>query len=196
MMRLNRKFWDDKYAEKKLGWDIGYVSTPIKAYIDQLAKKDLKILIPGAGNGYEVEYLFKKGFTDIHVIDIASQPLNNLKKRIPSFPESQLIHLDFFDLTEVRFDLILEQTFFCALDPLLRQAYVSKMNHLLTPGGKLVGLFFDFPLTTEGPPFGGNIKEYRQLFEKQYKIRILEKAYNSIKPRKGIELFFIFEKIT
>ena len=195
-MRLNKKFWDDKYAENKLGWDIGYVSTPIKVYIDQLTNKDLKILIPGAGNGYEVEYLFNKGFTNIHVIDIALQPLKNLKKRIPSFPENQLLHLDFFDLKEVQFDLILEQTFFCALDPMLRQVYVSKMNNILVPGGKLVGLFFDFPLSTEGPPFGGSEKEYRQLFEQQFNIRILEKTYNSIKPRKGIELFFIFEKLT
>jgi thiopurine S-methyltransferase len=195
-MRLNKKFWDDKYAENKLGWDIGYVSTPIKVYIDQLTNKDLKILIPGAGNGYEVEYLFNKGFTNIHVIDIALQPLKNLKKRIPSFPENQLLHLDFFDLKEVQFDLILEQTFFCALDPMLRQVYVSKMNNILVPGGKLVGLFFDFPLSTEGPPFGGSEKEYRQLFEQQFNIRILERTYNSIKPRKGIELFFIFEKLT
>ncbi|MBT8305401.1 MAG: methyltransferase domain-containing protein [Maribacter sp.] len=195
-MRLNKKFWDDKYAENKLGWDIGYVSTPIKVYIDQLTNKNIKILIPGAGNGYEVEYLFSKGFTNIHVIDIALQPLRNLKKRIPSFPENQLLHLDFFDLKEVQFDLILEQTFFCALDPMLRQAYVSKMNNILAPGGKLVGLFFDFPLSEEGPPFGGSEKEYRQLFEQQFNIRILEKTYNSIKPRKGIELFFIFEKLT
>ncbi len=195
-MRLNKKFWDDKYAENKLGWDIGYVSTPIKVYIDQLTNKNIKILIPGAGNGYEVEYLFSKGFTNIHVIDIALQPLRNLKKRIPSFPENQLLHLDFFDLKEVQFDLILEQTFFCALDPMLRQAYASKMNNILAPGGKLVGLFFDFPLSKEGPPFGGSEKEYRQLFEQQFNIRILEKTYNSIKPRKGIELFFIFEKLT
>ncbi|MBT8315545.1 MAG: methyltransferase domain-containing protein [Maribacter sp.] len=195
-MRLNKKFWDDKYAENKLGWDIGYVSTPIKVYIDQLTNKNIKILIPGAGNGYEVEYLFSKGFTNIHVIDIALQPLRNLKKRIPSFPENQLLHLDFFDLKEVQFDLILEQTFFCALDPMLRQAYASKMNNILAPGGKLVGLFFDFPLSEEGPPFGGSEKEYRQLFEQQFNIRILEKTYNSIKPRKGIELFFIFEKLT
>lgn len=195
-MRLNKKFWDDKYAENKLGWDIGYVSTPIKVYIDQLTNKNIKILIPGAGNGYEVEYLFSKGFTNIHVIDIALQPLRNLKKRIPSFPENQLLHLDFFELKEVQFDLILEQTFFCALDPMLRQAYVAKMNNILVPGGKLVGLFFDFPLSTEGPPFGGSEKEYRQLFEQQFNIRILEKTYNSIKPRKGIELFFIFEKLT
>jgi len=193
-MKLNKKFWEAKYVENKLGWDIGYISPPLKAYIDQLTDKNIKILIPGAGNGYEVEYLYNNGFTNIYVIDIAQQPLDNLKKRIPLFPVNQLVHLDFFDLDENGFELILEQTFFCALDPLLREGYVSKMNELLSPDGKLVGLFFDFPLTAQGPPFGGNKQEYKELFNQHFNIRILERAYNSIMPRKDNELFFIFEK--
>ncbi|MGB5498160.1 MAG: SAM-dependent methyltransferase, partial [Maribacter sp.] len=121
-------------------------------------------------------------------------PLDNLKNRIPHFPKDRLIHLDFFDLQESNFDLILEQTFFCALDPNLRQAYANKMKNLLREDGKLAGLFFDFPLTDKGPPFGGDINEYKELFLEHFKIKTLERAYNSIKPRNGNELFFIFEK--
>ena len=194
MMKLNKAFWDNKYINEKLGWDIGYISTPLKSYIDQLADKNLKILIPGAGNGYEVEYLFNRGFANIHVVDIAQQPLDNLKHRIPHFPEDQLIHLDFFELQESNFDLILEQTFFCALDPSLRESYAIKMNNLLREKGKLAGLLFDFPLAEKGPPFGGDINEYKKLFFEHFKIKTLERAYNSIKPRNGNELFFIFEK--
>ncbi|NND80693.1 MAG: methyltransferase domain-containing protein [Maribacter sp.] len=194
MTKLNKKFWDDKYANNKLGWDIGYISTPLKTYIDQLNTKNLKILIPGAGNGYEVEYLFNSGFTAVYVIDIAKQPLDNLKKRIPDFPEDHLLHIDFFDLQESNFDLILEQTFFCALDSCLRKSYALKMHELLRMNGKLAGLFFDFPLIEKGPPFGGDMDEYKKLFHPYFKIRKLERAYNSIKPRHGNELFFIFEK--
>jgi thiopurine S-methyltransferase len=194
MKNLNKEYWDDKYAQNTTGWDIGYVSTPLKEYIDQLKNKNTKILIPGAGNGHEVEYLFTKGFTNIHVIDIALQPLQNLKARIPSFPEGHLIHMDFFDLKSSDYDLILEQTFFCALDPSFREAYASKMHELLGPNGKLAGLLFDFPLTEDGPPFGGSAAEYRALFGQYFTIKVLERSYNSIKPRKGNELFFIFEK--
>jgi thiopurine S-methyltransferase len=193
-MKLNKAFWDNKYNNEKLGWDIGYISTPLKNYIDQLANKNLKILIPGAGNGYEVEYLFNRGFSNIYVVDIAQQPLDNLKNRIPHFPKNRLIHMDFFNLKESNFDLILEQTFFCALDPSLRGPYAIKMNNLLRENGKLAGLFFVFPLTEKGPPFGGDINEYNKLFFEHFKIKILERAYNSIKPRIGNELFFIFEK--
>ena len=103
-----------------------------------------------------------------------------------------MIHSDFFTLNTT-FDLILEQTFFCALPPEMRTQYVEKMASLLNPKGKLAGLLFDFPLTTEGPPFGGSATEYLNLFSDKFTIKTLEKAHNSIKPRQNKELFFIFE---
>ncbi len=99
---------------------------------------------------------------------------------------------DFF-LLEKQFDLIIEQTFFCALPPSFRPAYAEKMYRLLHPGGKLVGLLFDrdFP---SGPPYGGHASEYQQLFEKKFTIKTLSPCYNSIPPRAGSELFLIAQK--
>ena len=193
MSKYDADFWTRKYEANQLGWDMGSVSPPLKEYIDQLQSKDISILIPGAGNAYEAEYLHHSGFANVDVLDISQAPLQNLKSRVPDFPEQRLIHSDFF-LWHKQYDLILEQTFFCALDPDLRNAYAQKMNELLNPKGKLVGLFFDFPLTESGPPFGGSSQEYLNTFEKWFDIRVLERCYNSIKPRSGKELFLIFEK--
>ena len=195
MNRFDKTFWENRYDNLLTGWDIGYVSTPIKTYIDQLANKDLKILIPGAGNSYEAEYLWKNGFKSVFVLDIAKQPLKNLKNRIPEIPNENLLNQNFFDL-EDNFDLIIEQTFFCALEPKLRAQYVRKMRSLLNSNGKLIGLLFDFELTEQGPPFGGNKSEYLTLFSEYFKIKTLNRSYNSIKPREDKELFFIFEKIS
>ena len=115
-----------------------------------------------------------------------------LKSKHPNFV-NQIIQTDFFEL-EDSYDIILEQTFFCALSPTLRADYVKKMHDLLKPNGKIIGLLFDFPLTEVGPPFGGSLDEYKTLFSSLFEIKVLEKAYNSIKPRLGRELFFIFEK--
>ena len=190
---FDKDYWESKYKNNKTGWDIGYISTPMKFYIDQLTNKELHILIPGAGNGHEIEYLYNKGFRNLTVIDIAEQPLKNIKYRIPDFPSIKLIHQNFFEHHK-SYDLILEQTFFCALHPDYRKAYVQKMYHLLNEQGKVAGLFFDFKLTAVGPPFGGSKVEYYQLFKSKFQINILEKCYNSIKPRHDRELFFIFEK--
>lgn len=190
---MNKDFWSQRYSNNNTGWDIGSISTPLKEYIDQLENKDLRILIPGAGNSYEAEYLFNKGFKNIIVCDIASEPLQNLKSRVPDFPEHQLIQKNFFDL-EDNFDLILEQTFFCAIPVAKRPDYAEKVFQLLSENGKISGLFFDFELKPDGPPYGGSKEEYLTYFSPYFKIDIFERCYNSIPPRQGNELFFKFRK--
>lgn len=190
---LDKTYWEQRYNDDKIGWNIGHPSTPIKNYINQLTDKEIKILIPGAGNGYEGEYLWQNGFKNVYLLDIAEQPLLNFRKRVPEFPLDQILHSDFFKLNDT-FDLIIEQTFFCALDPLLRSAYVKKMHQILKRKGKLVGLLFNFPLTDVGPPFGGDKNLYQELFSQSFSLTTLEMANNSIIPRQGKELFFIFEK--
>jgi hypothetical protein len=185
-------YWEERYLKNEIGWDIGAVSTPLKEYIDQLTNKACRILIPGAGNGYEFDYLLQKGFTNVFVIDIATSPLQKIAERNPG-SNNQLICGDFFEFTGT-FDLILEQTFFCAIPPSMRVDYVSKMHEIVNPKGKIVGLLFDFPLTEEGPPYGGSKDEYLSLFSEKFTIKTIERAHNSIKPRQNKELFFIFGK--
>ena len=192
-MKLNSAYWEDRYSNNETGWDVGKITTPLKEYIDQIEDKSIKILIPGAGNSYEFEYLINNGFENIYVLDFAQSPLDNIKKRIPNCNATQLLKSDFFE-HEGSYDLILEQTFFCALDPSLRKEYVQKMQSLLNPNGKLVGLLFQFSLTEVGPPFGASKEEYELLFTNDFEIKLLETANNSIKARQGNELFFIFIK--
>ena len=191
--KMNSDFWSSRYKTGNTGWDIGNISTPLKEYIDQIENKNLKILIPGAGNSYEAEYLFNNGFTKVYVCDIAPEPIKNLKNRIPDFPDSHLIQENFFHLSG-QFDLILEQTFFCAIPVEKRPDYAKKAADLLNIDGKIAGLFFDFELKLDGPPFGGSAEEYLTYFSPYFKIDILERCYNSIPPRQGNELFFKFRK--
>jgi len=193
-LQLNKTYWEKRYQENNIGWDAGAVTTPIKEYIDQLIDKNIKILIPGAGNAHEAEYLWNSGFKNIYVLDIVQEPLDNLKSRIPDFPSEQLILGDFFDLND-SYDLILEQTFFCALNPNLREKYATQMNRLLHANGKLAGVLFNFPLTEDGPPFGGDYETYFSVFNPIFAIKKLEACYNSIKPRAGKEFFILLEKL-
>lgn len=188
MNKLNKEFWTKRYQEGNAGWDIGMPSTPLKEYIDGIDNKDLKILIPGAGNAHEAEYLWKLGFKNIFVLDISPIPLTNFKSRNPDFPESQLLQIDFFDLTD-KFDLVMEQTFFCAIDRILRSKYAEKIAQILFPNGKLVGVMFGVQFEKEGPPFGGSKDEYVKYFEPFFTIQKMEPCENSIAPRAGNELW-------
>lgn len=187
MIELSETFWNNKYLNNKTGWDLGKISNPLKEYVDQLEDKNLRILIPGGGNSYEAEYLFNKGFENVFVVDIASAPLKRIQNRVPSFPKENLTHADFFELKGT-FDLIIEQTFFCAINPELRSKYAQKTHELLVEKGKLVGLLFDAKLNEDHPPFGGSKQEYEDYFM-PYFSGSMESCYNSSEGRKGMELF-------
>lgn len=190
---IDKNYWEKRWENKETGWDTGAVTTPLKTYFDQLINKEIKILIPGCGNAYEAEYLFHSGFKNTCIIDIAPQALESFSKRMPDFPQENLICGDFFN-HENKYDLIVEQTFFCALDPQLREDYIKKMHQLLKPAGKLVGLLFNIPLNTEHPPFGGDKETYQKQFAPFFHFKYFETCYNSIKPRENNELFILLEK--
>jgi methyl halide transferase len=189
---LSKDYWNNRYEAEETGWDLKTISPPLKAYIDQLTNKNPRILIPGCGSGHEAEYLLKQGFQDVTVIDFAPLVVEKMKSYLSEYKNITIICTDFF-MHSGEYDLILEQTFFCALDPTLRTKYVQKMSELLTENGKLTGLLFgvQFP---KNPPFGGSKEEYLDLFSSDFKINLLEPCYNSVKPREGNELFFNFSK--
>jgi methyl halide transferase len=189
---LNQEYWDAQYQADATGWDLGQPSPPLMSYIDSLANKDLRILIPGAGNAYEAEYLLSQGFTAITIIDIAPTIVQVLKAKYADNKNITIILGDFFSLKGT-FDLILEQTFFCALPPSLRQKYVWKMHELLSLEGAIAGLLFNRTFE-KSPPFGGSLEEYQKLFKEAFQFKQLRVCDNSIEPRKGSELFIEFVK--
>lgn len=192
MEHLSEGFWTDRYLNNQTGWDLGEVSPPLKAYFDQLNDKSLRILIPGCGNAYEAEYLFKNGFTNVHVIDLSQEPLNGLANRIPEFPQDHMHCGDFFE-HEGEYDLIIEQTMFCAIDPKLRTEYAKKAASLLSEKGKLVGVLFNTSFEG-GPPYGGSIDEYFSYFDPYFSTIHMEECYNSVGPRADREVFMILRK--
>ncbi len=193
--------WETCWQAGQTGWDLGTASPPLMAYANQIPveQRARRVLIPGCGNGYEAIYLLQTGFTNITMVDIAPTAVARLRARLdesaPGWEQNlQVLCADFFELNGP-FDLILEQTFFCALEPALRPNYADKMQELLAPGGKLAGLLFDKNFDG-GPPFGGHAEEYRQLFQPLFSIKTMTPCYNSIPPRAGAELFFILGKST
>ena len=191
-MELNKDFWEQKYQANTTGWDLGKPSTPIISYLEQLTNKNISILIPGCGNGHEAEWAIKNGFTNVHVLDIAPSAIANFKKRYPNFNTENLHTADFFEHIG-NYDLIIEQTFFCAIDPILRKKYAEKMQSLLNENGKLVGLLFNTEFET-GPPFGGSKEEYKKYFSPYFLFKYFENCYNSVKPRASTELFMLLKR--
>ena len=192
-MDLSEQYWNGQYTSKEIRWDIGYVSTPLKEYFDQIENKDIRILVPGAGSAWEAEYLYQLGFKNTYVLDFSEEAIAKFINRCSWFPKSNIIHQDFFK-HNFTYDLIVEQTFFSSFHPLSRRDFVKQVCRLLNNRGKYMGLLFNHEFTFNGPPFGSNIHEYRQLFKPCFEFEVFEIATNSIKPRRGREIFMLLRK--
>ena len=190
-MQLDANYWQNRYDIGSDGWDLGAPSTPLKEYIDQLTNQNLRILIPGCGPAWEGQYLHERGFRNVWLMDLTGGPFAKFLERCPDFPQEHLLIGDFF-AHQVQYDRIIEQTFFCAIDPALRDRYVEQAHMLLKPGGRLVGVLFDDPMPGKdpaGPPFGGTRAEYIERFGKHFTELSIEPCHNSIPPRAGREVW-------
>lgn len=192
-MKHGKNYWENRYEDLSTGWDLGHPSLPLTTIIDTLLDKDIKILIPGAGNSYEAIYLIESGFTNVTVLDIASQPLESIKKQFELNNHIKTVQNDFFQHTG-KYDLILEQTFFCALEPRFRESYIEKCHDLLNENGHVKGVLFDFNSQRTEPPYTGNKEEYIKLFENKFDIIEMNRCQTSEDSRKGKELLINMKK--
>ena len=105
-------------------------------------------------------------------------------------------HMSFFEIDAVHngtFDVVIEQTFFCAISPEQRTSYVSTVARALKQGGMLAGLFYH---TGEegGPPFNTTREDIVKHFSDSFEIRQLTKAEDSAEQRKNKEWLVILIK--
>ena len=189
--RLDPAFWDGRYRDGHTPWDLG---TPAPAFVRavQEGRFELgRLLIPGCGQGHEAVYLARHGFR-VTACDISPRACGAAARlaaarRAPV----RLECLDFFALPPSYrrgFDYVMEQTFFCAIDPVLRPDYVRVAAEVLRPGGRLFGLFFDIP-DDDGPPFGTDAAELRRLFSGPFEVELLKPCEDSHPRRAGEELW-------
>ncbi|KAI9039787.1 thiol methyltransferase [Aspergillus affinis] len=149
-----------------------------------------KALVPGCGKGYDVVMLALHGF-DVYGLDVSATGVSTAKeyaRRELASPQGYnfgsvspvtkddkigqvtILQGDFFksDWDDgMKFDLIYDYTFLCALHPSMRAQWASRMAELLSAEGHLVCL--EFPLWKDpklpGPPWGLNGVHWNLLAE-------------------------------
>ena len=187
-------FWDDRYIKNDDTWDLNH-PTPIFVNWEKniLKKNNLKICIPGCGKGHDAIYFASKGH-NVYAIDFSLNALNYLKSE--SSKKNVVVNIiknDFFKLDKSFygfFDIILEYTFFCAIDPLKRKEYVNLCSKILKKNGKLIAIFI--PITDnlkQNPPFFVSNNDINELFSPRFNLFKQDFSHLSIKSRKGNEIF-------
>jgi SAM-dependent methyltransferase len=172
-------FWTVRYAAGKTPWDFGGVPSALKSFLERSSVPG-RVLIPGCGSGYEVQAFHAAGY-DVSAIDFSPAAVEQAKRMLGSLAERVILG-DFFtyDFGQRRFDLIYERTFLCSMAPPRWPEYVNRMAELLSPGGKLIGVFLYGQRSPSGPPFPLTEPEANQLFEKRFKLLRSELTTDSL----------------
>ena len=147
------------------------------------------MIVPGCGQGHEVKFFANQGW-DVTGVDYASGAVDRLQAELDGQQLSaRVVHANFFELDpthEAAYDILLEQTFFCAIHPERRPDYIETAVRVLKPGGLLVGLFYETG-KEGGPPFNTTDQDIRRHFAGQFEILKVEKCDHSIERRQGKE---------
>lgn len=156
--------WEARYKAQNTPWDRGDTSPALQAWLDGGELAPSRVLVPGCGSGYEVLELARRGF-QVTAVDIAPAPLERLGTALEEESlTAELICADLLDwMPDQPVDLIYEQTCLCALDPIHRETYETKLRDWLKPAGQLLALFMQTQ-REGGPPFHCSMNEMQQLF--------------------------------
>ena len=172
-------FWTVRYAAGKTPWDFGGVPSALKSFLERSSVPG-KVLIPGCGSGYEIQAFHAAGY-DVSAIDFSPAAVEQAK-RVLGVLAGRVIWGDFFthDFGAQRFDLIYERTFLCSMTPSRWPEYVNRTADLLSPGGRLIGVFLYGQKPTSGPPFPLTEPEAEQLFKKRFDLVQSEAMMDSL----------------
>jgi len=196
MEGYSQKDWQKHYDENDLGWDLGQVAPPFVNLLETNAIVPGKTLVPGCGRGHEVIFLAENGF-DVTAVDYSSGAVNHLNSVIQERKlNSRVLHMDFFELDSTHdglYDLLIEQTFFCAISPNQRPIYVDTVARALKKGGMIAGLFYHTG-QEGGPPFNTTREDIIKHFSSLFEIQELDQAKNSAEQRKDKEWLAILIK--
>ena len=172
-------FWNTRYAAGKTPWDFGGVPAALKSFLAR-SSVPMRVLIPGCGSGYEVQAFHAAGY-DVTAIDFSPGAVDQAKRVLGVLAERVILG-DFFthDFGQCRFDLIYERTFLCSMAPSRWPEYVNRVADLLSPGGRLIGVFLYGPRSLSGPPFPLTDTDAEQLFERRFQLLRSEVVTDSL----------------
>lgn len=199
MAKLTAADWDARYRSGDTPWDLSGPTPEFQLLTtESWFPRKGRALVPGGGRGHDAILLAKSGLA-VDLIDFSPIALQEALKEASQ--NKVVIHAycrDFFTLPESgyhqqAYDLFLEYTFFCAIDPQQRKAYVEAAATLLKPGAYFIGLFFPLTSEKEGPPFVVSREEIETLFSPFFHLQISEPK-SSVKPRADRELLGIFRR--
>jgi len=160
--------WETRYREGRTGWDRGGISPALEHWLATRLAYPCRLLVPGAGSGYEVVHLARLGF-DVTAVDVAPSAVARLAARLDKHgARAHVVQADLLEWTPPEpFEVIYEQTCLCALDPGDWSAYAGCLWDWLRPGGRLLASFMQTG-HPGGPPWHCDLDAMRELLPESH----------------------------
>jgi len=210
------EFWQQAYLENRAPWDMG---TPTPVFVSMLQEYGLQIahygregrrpiaptegsssprvLVPGCGRGYDAMLFAEYGF-NVTALDFAPEPVKFLRAEAANRNlRMEILQDDLFTLSEeniARYDIVLEYTCICAIDPARRREYLHMLHRVLASDGYFIGLIFPIDGRPGGPPYAIERDSFLSELTTLFDVRFLDIPKTSIKPRRGKEILVIAQK--
>jgi len=152
------------------------------------------ICVLGAGNGYDPINFAKYGHK-VTAVDFSKRAVDNLSKTSLAMDlKIDIRYMDLFKLGELfsaYFDVVIEYTCLCAIDPDRRAEFCKVVHKILKQKGEFISLLFPINKedNREGPPFGINLDSMKSIFREKFRICNLKYYNETISARKGNEIF-------
>ena len=182
-------FWSERYQKAETGWDL---AAPSPVFVDLLPRMKMpksRILVLGCGAGHDAHFFAQQGHL-VTAVDFSAEALARAEMNYGKPSTLQWHHADVFNLPkdwQGSFDLVVEHTCYCAIEPNQRNALVQVWRKMLHEQGQLLGVFFAMD-PQPGPPFGGSEWEVRQRLQKPFQFLIWNRWQKSAGGRSGKEL--------
>ncbi len=192
---LSPDFWQQRYEDGTTRWDLGQPSPPLVIWWHGSAWQPQRAIVLGCGRGHDARFLAEQG-VEVLGVDFAPGAIAAARQQhqAPGL-KLEFVQQDMFQLLPdyaQQFDLVVEHTCYCAIDPSHRDDYVALAAQLLRPQGRLVAVFFTHN-RGGGPPYATTPAEIRQRFSPWFKPLQLTPVANSVPSRAGEEHLGEFE---
>ncbi len=184
--------WNQAYLNQETPWNMNANNPLFEKHASKLLRESgPDWLIPGAGHGHEITY-FESHSKKVTAFDLSLQAQKEFQKLYPKSSCDYRVE-DFFDSSLKTFDVVIENYFFVALDPAMRQKTLQRIHTLLKNKGFYAGVFFTRS-SQQGPPFGLSEWELRAHVEHLFEIKEWIRSPFSHPKRQDMELWVVLQK--
>lgn len=193
------KAWEQLWKEGVIPLDAQGVTPIIAQLLKEKKIPEGRALVPGCGLGYDVVAMGSptRSVIGLDISKTALQQAELFAEKSPNAKFVEFVNADFLSFTPpFKFDVVFDYTFFCSLEPNLRQQWAEKMVDVLALNGELITFMFPLDDHEGGPPYSVSLEAYKKVLSPLgFHMTSCNSDVPSLEARKGMEKLARWQRV-